>query len=138
MKLKKSTIIFKYLKQLLLLVGLLYAFSNCHVKKSVLHLAGIKSVQLSQKSLTQLPVQGSCHFSILQKSSLSKSNGATAQVPIIPNRCSFYFQIHENHLVNTSPIHPAFKFNKGLMSFPPMFIVFKKIKIAPAVVSYTA
>lgn len=137
MKLKKPTIIFKYLKQFLLLVGLVYAFSNCHVKKSVLHFAGIDFVTLSQKSLTQLPVHGSCNFSVLQKSSLSKSTVAVPQIPVVPNTPSFCFQKLENQLVTTFPIHPAFEFNKSTTSYPPIFIRFKKLKIALQAVSGT-
>lgn len=136
MKVKSPAIIFKYFKQFLLLVALVYAFSNCHVKKSVLHFAGIGSVALSQKSLTQLPVQGSCSFSVIQKSSFSH-NAATPQIPLLPNAPSYCFQIQEN-TSGTLPIHPAFEFNKSSTSYPPIFIVFKKLKIAPSVVSYTA
>lgn len=136
MKSKSLTIIFHYLKQLLLVVGLIYAFSNCHVKKSVLHIAGIESVALSQKSLTQLPVQGSCSFSLIHKSSFSKKNFVASQIPAIPNSQSFGFQIQENNSFNTLPIHPAFEFNKSSTSYPPIFIVFKKIKIAPFAALY--
>jgi len=130
MKLKEPTIIFRSLKQFLLLVGLVYAFSNCHVKKTVLHFAGIGSVELAQKSLTQLPVQGSCSFSLLQKSSVSKGHAAMPQIPLIPNTTPFCFQIQENTSI-TLPIHPAFEFDKSSTSYPPIFIVFKKLKIAP-------
>jgi hypothetical protein len=133
MKLKSPAIIFKYLKQFLLLVALVYAFSNCHVKKSVLHFAGIGSVALSQKSLTQLPVQGLCSFCVTQKSSFSQ-NAATPQLPLLPNAPSYCFQIQEK-TSDTLPIHPAFEFNKSSTSYPPIFIVFKKLKITPLAVS---
>lgn len=138
MNLEKPTTILKYLKQFLLLVGLIYAFSNCHIKKSVLHFAGIESVALSQKSLTQLPTQGSCTVNILHKNLTSKKTIAAQQTPVIPTLQRFSFQTKENKAFATLPIHPAFEFDKSSASFPPIFIVFKKLKIAPRVVSYTA
>jgi hypothetical protein len=118
----------------MLLVGLVYAFSNCHIKKSVLHFAGIESVELSQKSLTQLPVQGACTVSFLYKEITSKKSFST---PFRPRLHCFSFQAKENKVSSTLPIHPDFEFNKSSVSFPPIFIVFKKLKIAPQVVSYT-
>lgn len=138
MKLEKPTSILKYLKQFLLLVGLIYAFSNCHIKKSVLHFAGIESVVLSQKSLTQLPVQGSCTVNILNKNLASKKTIAATQIPSLHKLKCFNFQTKENKDFNTLCVNPAFEFNKSSASFPPIFIVFKNLKIAPRVVSYTA
>jgi len=138
MKFQKPLILVQYLKQLLLLVGLIYAFSNCHIKKSVLHFAGIESVALSQKSLTQLPVQGACTVNYLHKESASKKTFAAPQTPVVPGLQCFSFQTTESKASKALPIHPAFEFDKSSTSFPPIFIVFKKLKIAPPVVSYTA
>lgn len=131
MKFKSPTLIFSYFKQLLLLVGLIYAFSNCHIKKSVLHLAGVKSVEIAQKSITQLPVHGSCSFSILQKNTVVKKCIATPQTPIVPKFYPFDFQTHQNLVFTSSQIHPAFEFHKKTIHYPALFIVFKNMKIAP-------
>lgn len=138
MKLENPALLLKYLKQFLLLVALIYAFSNCHIKKSVLHFAGIDSVALSQKSLTQLPVQGSCTVNFLHKNFTVKKSLSTPQIPVIPTLHRFSFQTKENQTFATLPIHPAFEFNKSSTSFPPIFIVFKKLKIDPSVRYYTA
>ncbi|MBF4484819.1 MULTISPECIES: hypothetical protein [unclassified Flavobacterium] len=138
MKFQKPLIFLKRLKQLMLLVGLVYAFSNCHIKKSVLHFAGIGSVELSQKSLTQLPAQGVCTVSFLYKEITSKKSFSIPQTPVVPKLKCFSFQTKQNKVSTTLTIHPAFEFNKRSVSFPPIFIVFKKLKIAPQVVLYTA
>ena len=138
MKLEKPTNILKYLKQFLLLVALIYAFSNCQIKKSVLHFAGIESVVLSQKSLTQLPFQGSCTVNILHKNLTLKKTIAATQIPSLHKLKCFSFQTKEKEVFNALHINPAFEFNKSSASFPPIFIVFKNLKIAPRVVSYTA
>lgn len=135
MKLKTPKIIFGYLKQVLLLVGLIYAFSNCHVKKSVLHFAGINFVELSQKSLTPLPLQGSCSVSFLHKNTISKKGFSVSQTPLIPRLQSFGFLTEDNVVCNKIQIHPAFEFNKRATSYPPIFIVFKNLKIDPPIVS---
>ncbi|WP_428232529.1 hypothetical protein [Flavobacterium sp.] len=138
MKLKSHTTISRYLKQLLLVLALIYAFSNCHVKKSVLHFAGIDIVELSQKSLTQLPVQGSCTVNLIQKNHLSKKSLSTPETPVFPKLQSFNFQLKKNIAFTTFQIHPAFEFDKSSIHYPALFIVFKNLKIAPRIVSYFA
>ncbi|MDA6068362.1 hypothetical protein NJT12_01895 [Flavobacterium sp. AC] len=138
MKLKTPTLFLGYFKQLLLVVGLIYAFSHCHVKKSVLHLAGIESVEISQKSLTSLPVQGSCSVHIIQKSTVYKKSFSIPQSPVIPGLQVFRFQIQENLLSYSLQIHPGFEFEKSSIHYPALFIVFKNLKIAPPVASCLA
>lgn len=138
MKLKTPTLLFSYLKQLLLIMGLIYAFSHCHVKKSVLYMAGITDIEIFQKSLTPLPVQGSCTVTMLQKSTVYKKTFSIPQIPIIPGLQVFRYQIQENLLSYPLQIHPAFEFEKSSINYPALFIVFKNLKIAPSVVSYAA
>lgn len=134
MKFKNPTILFSYLKQLLLMVGLVYAFSNCQVKKSMLHFAGIE-FELSQKSLTQLPLQGSCSVLLHHKNIISKKSFSSPETPIIPGLQIPHFQQNNNLVFNSLQIHPAFEFDKSSTSYPPIFIVFQNLKIAPLVVS---
>ncbi|OXA74076.1 hypothetical protein B0A67_01660 [Flavobacterium aquidurense] len=138
MKLKNPATLFSYLKQLLLVVALVYAFSNCHVKKSVLHFAGIGVVEISQKSLTSLPVQGSCTANILHKNTSFKKSFSIPQVPIVPGLAMFHFQVQKNSVTAKLQIHPAFEFEKSSINYPALFIVFKNLKIAPRVVSHLA
>lgn len=134
MKLKKVNIFFSYLKQLLLVLGLLYAFSNCQVKKSILHFTAIDFVEFSQKSQSQLPLQNSCSTSLIQKKHIVKKIFSAPEIPSILRIQSFYFHAKENTVLNKLQIHPSFEFNKKSITYPPMFILFENLKIAPAVV----
>lgn len=138
MKLKGTTIFFGYLKQLLLVVALLYAFSNCQIKKSILHFVSIESIEVSQKNQTQLPVQDSCNSNVLKKNSSVKKAVSVAQIPLFPGIQSFYFQAKESVPLNKVQVNPTFEFNKKSITYPALFIVFKKLKIAPLFVSYLA
>jgi hypothetical protein len=138
MKSQPLHIVFGYFKQFLLMAGLIYTFSNCQVKKSVLHFAGMGTIELSQKSLTQLPVQGSCSVSLLQKNKVSKKHLTILQIPVLPKLKSFHFETKKSLVFKTLQIHPAFEFEKSSASYPPIFIQFKNLKIASRVVSYSA
>ncbi|MFH6996617.1 hypothetical protein ACHRVZ_01725 [Flavobacterium sp. FlaQc-57] len=138
MRLKSFAIFFGYLKQLLLVVGLLYAFSNCQVKKTILHFASIESPEVSQKNQTQLPVQESCSNSILKKNSITKKAVSVSQIPSISRIQPFYFEAKECTAFNKLQIPSSFEFNKKSITYPALFIVFKNIKIAPSVVSNLA
>lgn len=134
MNLKSCSIFFGYLKQLLLVVGLLYAFSNCQVKRTILHFVSIESPEVSQKNQTQLPVQESCSSSIIKKNSIAKKVISVPQTPIISKIQPFYFQVKQNTAFTKLQIPFSFEFNKKLITYPALFIVFKNIKIAPPVV----
>jgi hypothetical protein len=138
MKFKKPITVFIYLRQLLLLVGFIYAFSNCQGGKSILHFAGINDSAISQKSLTSLPVHGSCSVFLHQKNSIAKKSISVPENPIVPGLQNLCFLAKENIIFNSLQIHPAFEFNKSSISFPPIFIVFQNLKIAPLAVLYTA
>ena len=138
MKLKDTTIFFGYLKQLLLVVALLYAFSNCQIKKSILHFVSIESIEVSQKNQTQIPVQDSCNSTIIKKNSSAKKAISVPQTPLFSGIQSFYFQAKESVTLNKVQVNPAFEFNKKSITYPAMFIVFKKLKIAPLFVSHLA
>lgn len=138
MRPKSFTLFFGYLKQLLLVVGLLYAFSNCQVKKTILHFVSIESPEVSQKNQTQLPVQESCSSSIIKKNSIAKKIVSVSQIPSISRIQPFYFQVKKNTALNKLQIHPSFEFNKKSITYPALFIVFENIKIAPPVVSNLA
>lgn len=134
MNLKSYSIFFGYLKQLLLVVGLLYAFSNCQVKKTILHFVSIESQEVSQKNQTQLPVQESCSSSIIKKNSIVKKVVSAPQIPSILRIQPFYFEAKECTAFTKLQIPSSFEFNKKSVTYPPLFIVFKNIKIAPSVV----
>ncbi len=118
MKLKGTTIFLGYLKQLLLVVGLVYAFSNCQVKKSILHFVSVEIVEVSQKSQSPLPTQESCSHSVLKKNTLAKKA-----------------QVVENIVFPKERIDPILHFNKKSITYPALFIVFKNLKIAPPITS---
>lgn len=138
MNVKRCSIFFGYLKQLLLVVGLLYAFSNCQVKRTILHFVSIESPEVSQKNQTQLPVQESCSNSIIKKNSIAKKVISVPQTPIISRIQPFYFQVKQSTAFTKLQIPSSFEFNKKLITYPPLFIVFKNIKIASPVVSNLA
>lgn len=138
MNVKRCSIFFGYLKQLLLVVGLLYAFSNCQVKRTILHFVSIESPEVSQKNQTQLPVQESCSSSIIKKNSIAKKVISVPQTPITSRIQPFYFQVKQSTVFTKLQIPSSFEFNKKLITYPPLFIVFKNIKIASPVVSNLA
>ena len=138
MNLKSYSIFFGYLKQLLLVVGLLYAFSNCQVKRTILHFVSIESPEVSQKNQTQLPVQESCSSSIIKKNSIAKKVISVPQTPLFSRIQPFYFQVKQSTDFTKLLIPSSFEFNKKTITYPALFIVFKNIKIAPSVVSNLA
>lgn len=138
MNLKSYSIFFGYLKQLLLVVGLLYAFSNCQVKRTILHFVSIESPEVSQKNQTQLPVQESCSSSIIKKNSIAKKVISVPQTPLLSRIQPFYFDAKESTAFTKLQIPSSFEFNKKSITYPALFIVFKNIKIAPSVVSNLA
>lgn len=101
-------------------------------------MAGITDIEIFQKSLTPLPVQGSCTVTMLQKSTVYKKTFSIPQIPVVPGLQVFRYQLQENQLSYPLQIHPAFEFEKSSINYPALFIVFKNLKIAPSVVSYTA
>lgn len=138
MKLKGTTIFLGYLKQLLLVVGLVYAFSNCQVKKSILHFVSVEIVEVSQKSQSPLPTQESCSHSVLKKNTLAKKAFTAPQAPILPPVQSSFYQVVENIVFPKERIDPILHFNKKSITYPALFIVFKNLKIAPPITSIWA
>lgn len=136
MKLKGATIFLGYLKQLLLVVGLLYAFSNCQIKKSILHFVSIEFVEVTQKSQSPLPTQESCSHSVIKKNTLAKKAFASPQTPILPPVQLPFYQVAENIVLSKERIDPILHFNKKSITYPALFIVFKNLKIAPPIVSH--
>ena len=129
---------FRHLKQLLLVVSLVYAFSNCQIKKTILHFTAIDSIEFSQKTQTQLPQFGSCSSGLVHKNTFVKKVISAPQIPILPRTLSFYSPVNENAVFTKVQVRPAFEFGKKSTTYPPMFIVFKNLKIALKANSITA